>query len=153
MIELSQVTAPRLAPSVDEREARRALREQIAFLEGDLTALFAGAWPRQGFDWRAGGQGGGPRLLSLAELEQVRDRLAERVADLRAELSERARVEDENRRLIEEMMLEPERFRWVRVSAEDIGERGCKHWHVRPRFGLLGMLMSWWRVVISSGCP
>jgi hypothetical protein len=24
---------------------------------------------------------------------------------------------------------------------------------VRPRLGLIGMLMGWWRVVISSGCP
>jgi hypothetical protein len=24
---------------------------------------------------------------------------------------------------------------------------------VRPRWGVLGMLMNWWRVVISSGCP
>ena len=50
-------------------------------------------------------------------------------------------------------MLEPKRHKWRRISAEDIGEPGCKHWHVRPRFGLVGMLMNWWRVVISSGCP
>ena len=30
------------------------------------------------------------------------------------------------------MLLEPEKHRWVRVSNEDIGEPGCKHWHVRP---------------------
>ena len=35
----------------------------------------------------------------------------------------------------------------------DIGEPGCRDWHVRPRFGLLGMLAGWWRVVVSSGCP
>ena len=51
------------------------------------------------------------------------------------------------------MLLEPERHKWVRVSNEDIGEPGCKHWHVRPRWGVLGMLMNWWRVKISSGCP
>ena len=45
------------------------------------------------------------------------------------------------------------KYRWVRVVNEDIGEPGCKHWHVRPRWGVLGMLMNWWRVVISSGCP
>jgi hypothetical protein len=39
------------------------------------------------------------------------------------------------------------------VSTEDIGEPGCRHWHVRPRAGVLGMLMRWWRVVVSSGCP
>ena len=50
-------------------------------------------------------------------------------------------------------MLEPEKHKWVRVGNEDIGERGCKHWHVRPRWGILGMMLNWWRVRISSGCP
>jgi len=49
--------------------------------------------------------------------------------------------------------VEPERFRWVRVSNEDVGETGCRHWHSRPRWGVLGMLMGWWRVKLSSGCP
>jgi hypothetical protein len=98
-------------------------------------------------------RGGGPRLLSLAELEELRDELAGRISDARRALSDRTWVEDRNRCLIEEMMLAPERHKWRRVSAEDIGEPGCKHWHVRPRFGLVGMLMNWWRVVISSGCP
>ena len=99
------------------------------------------------------GRGGGPRLLSLAELEELRDELAARVSDSRRALSDRTWVEEQNRRLIEEMLLEPERYKWRRVSAEDIGERGCKHWHVRPRWSFIGMLMGWWRVVVSSGCP
>jgi hypothetical protein len=49
--------------------------------------------------------------------------------------------------------LEPERHRFARVTNEAIGEPGCRDWHVRPRFGLLGMLAGWWRVVVSSGCP
>nr|MBA2566193.1 hypothetical protein [Thermoleophilaceae bacterium] len=68
-------------------------------------------------------------------------------------LSDRTYVEDRNRARIEAMMLAPEQHKWVRVQNEDIGERGCKHWHVRPRFGILGMLLNWWRVRISSGCP
>ena len=51
------------------------------------------------------------------------------------------------------MLLEPERHAFVRVKNEDVGEPGCCDWHVRPRFGLLGMLAGWWRVVVSSGCP
>jgi hypothetical protein len=39
------------------------------------------------------------------------------------------------------------------VTNADVGEPGCRDWHVRPRFGLLGMLAGWWRVVVSSGCP
>ena len=51
------------------------------------------------------------------------------------------------------MLLEPEAHRWEHVSSEDIGEPGCRHWPCAPRFGLIGMFLNWWRVVISSGCP
>jgi hypothetical protein len=139
---------------IDERAARRTLLDQVARLEGELASVFCATWPRTNVPPpRVAGRGGGPRLLSLADLEELRDELAARVQDSRRALSDRTWVEDRNRRLIEEMMLEPERHKWRLVSAEDIGERGCKHWHVRPRFGLVGMLMNWWRVVISSGCP
>jgi hypothetical protein len=139
---------------IDERAVRRTLLDQVARLEGELASVFCATWPRTEMaPPTVDGRGGGPRLLSLAELEELRDELAARISDARSALSDRTWVEDQNRRLIEEMMLEPERHRWRRVSAEDIGERGCKHWHVRPRFGVVGMLMNWWRVVISSGCP
>jgi hypothetical protein len=139
---------------IDERAVRRTLLSQVARLEGELASVFCATWPRTEMPHpTVAGRGGGPRLLSLAELEELRDALAARVSDARSALSDRTWVEDQNRRLIEEMMLEPERHKWRRVAAEDIGERGCKHWHVRPRFGIVGMLMNWWRVVISSGCP
>ena len=73
--------------------------------------------------------------------------------DARRSLSDRTYVEEKHRRRIEEMLLEPEKHKWVRIDNEDIGEPGCKHWHVMPRWGLLGILMNWWRVRISSGCP
>jgi hypothetical protein len=92
-------------------------------------------------------------MLSLGELERVRDDLADRLRSTRADLAERTAREEESRRLIERMMLEPARYKFVRVSREDIGERGCGHWHVRPRLGLIGMLMGWWQVKLSSGCP
>jgi hypothetical protein len=142
--------APRTAP--DERAARRSLREQIARLESELGGLFCSTYPRRGFSFSVPAAGG-PRVLSLAELEQLRDTLAERVSDTRRALTERTYQEEQQRRRIEEMLLSPEEHKWVRVANEDIGEPGCKHWHVRPRFGLLGMLMNWWRVRISSGCP
>jgi hypothetical protein len=144
-----------LQPGVlpDEAAARRTLREQIARLESELGALFCSTFPRTGFDWNVRSQGGGPRFLSLSELEQVRDRLADRLAHNRKLLGDRTYVEELNRRHIEEMLLNPAEHKWVRIQNEDIGERGCKQWHVRPRFGILGMLMNWWRVRISSGCP
>ena len=96
---------------------------------------------------------GGPRLLGLGELEQLRDDLADRVERSRRALGERTAVEEEHRCRIEEMLLAPEEHKWIRVSNQDIGEPGCKHWHVRPRWGIFGMLLNWWRVKISSGCP
>ena len=79
--------------------------------------------------------------------------LAVRLEDARGELSRRAFVEQEHVERIERMIAEPERHKWVRVSNRDIGEPGCKFWHSRPRLGLIGMLLGWWRVKISSGCP
>ena len=141
-----------LRRDVDEAAARRSLREQIAHLERELSALFTAAHPRQGLDWHVRAPGG-PRILGVGELEALRDDLADRLEDTRRTLRDRGYVETRNRERIEEMIAEPQRFKWVRISNEDIGEPGCKHWHSRPRLGLIGMLMGWWRVKISSGCP
>src|SRR5215467_3148852 len=97
--------APGVAPlRVDERAARRSLLDQIAKLESELASLFCSAYPRTGFDWGVPSRGG-PRILTLGELEQVRDALAIRLDENRRELSDRTLVEEENRRLIEEMLL------------------------------------------------
>ena len=142
----------RVEVGVDEAAARRQLREQIARLESELSSLFCSVYPRQGFDWTVGSRGG-PRLLPLSELERVRDRLAAKLQHNRRLLSERTYVEELHRRRIEEMLLAPHEHKWERVCNEDIGERGCKEWHVVPRLGLIGLMMNWWRVRISSGCP
>jgi hypothetical protein len=142
--------APRTLP--DERAARRTLLDQIARLEDELAQLFCSIWPRKGFSLGVPGRGG-PRLLTLAELEELRDELAAAAQHARRALSDRTYREEQYRQLIEEMMLDPAAHKWVRVRNEDIGEPGCKNWHVRPRLGPIGMLKGWWRVVISSGCP
>jgi hypothetical protein len=141
-----------LVPEVDERAARRSLLDQIAKLEKELSSLFCATYPRTGFDWGVPSRGG-PRMLGMADLEQIRDQLADRLAENRALLGDRTHAESRNRRLIEEMMLAPEKHKWMRIGNEDIGEPGCKYWEVRPRLGIIGMLMGWWRVKISSGCP
>jgi hypothetical protein len=141
-----------LVPEVDERAARRSLLDQIAKIETELSALFCATYPRTGFEWNVRSYGG-PRLLGITELERIRDQLADRLAHNRSLLGDRTYVEAQKRRLIEEMMLAPEKHKWMRIGAEDIGEVGCKYWEVRPRLGLIGMLMGWWRVKISSGCP
>lgn len=136
----------------DDAAARRSLRDQIAKLERELATLFTSAYPRRGIDWCVGGHGG-PRLLGIVDLEVLRDDLAIRVSDAHATLRERHDAERANVLLIERMLERPASFKWVRVSAEDVGERGCKHWHCRPRLGIIGMMLGWWRVKISSGCP
>ncbi|MFL5841067.1 MAG: hypothetical protein ACJ77Z_11530 [Thermoleophilaceae bacterium] len=143
---------PVVVPEVDEGAARRSLLDQIAKLETELSALFCAAYPRTGFSWQVPSRGG-PRVLGLADLEEIRDRLLGRLAENRALLGDRTYVESRNRRLIEEMLLEPAKHKWMRIGNEDIGEPGCKYWEVRPRLGPIGMLMGWWRVKISSGCP
>lgn len=140
------------APATAERSARHDLREQISSLERRLGELFGDAFPRQGIEWRVGAVGG-PRVLGISELERVRDALAFRLREAHAELGRRVDAEQANRGLLEDVIAAPERHRWVRVSNEDIGEPGCRHWHSRPRWGIVGMLLNWWRVKLSSGCP
>jgi hypothetical protein len=154
-------TSPLLPPlGTDETGARRAMREQIVRLDGELSALVLSAWPApvppEILDAAAPATratGARPALLTLAELERARDDLAERTAAVRRALDAQGQRQEEARRAREEIMLDPAAHRWARVTNADLGEPGCRDWHVRPRFGLLGMLMSWWRVHISSGCP
>jgi len=143
--------APAL-PAVDGRAARRTLRAQIARLERDLGAAVIAAYPRLPAG-TARAAYAGPRLLGLEQLERVRDDLADRIAEVRAQAAAQAERQTEARLLIERMLLDPGAYHWVRVANDDIGEPGCKHWHVRPRLGLIGMLAGWWHVKISSGCP
>jgi hypothetical protein len=141
-----------VAPEVDERAARRTLRAQIARLERDLGAAVIAAYPHLPAG-TASVSHAGPRLLGLEALEQIRDDLADRIAGVRAQAAAQGERQAAKRLLIERMLLDPGAYKWVRVSNEDIGEPGCKNWHVRPRLGLIGMLAGWWHVKISSGCP
>jgi hypothetical protein len=145
--------APARLPAVDEAAARRALRDQIARLEAELGGLLLSTWPRSGVVDCGVPGGRTARVQTLAELESLRDRMADRVGAARRALDERGRLEEKARRTREAMLLEPERHAFARVTNEEVGDPGCVDWHVRPRFGLLGMLMHWWRVVVSSGCP
>ncbi len=138
-----------------ERAARRQLRAQIATLEAQLSEALVTAFPHGAIDTTVASPDGmsGPRLLTLGELEGVRDALADRVAGARAELEARGALQERKRIALEKMLLEPGRYKFVRVGNRDLGESGCGVWHVRPRLGLLGMLMGWWQVKLSSGCP
>src|SRR3954452_17314165 len=119
---MAEVLDQRLAPEVvDDVAIRRQLRDQVARLESELGALFCSTYPRTGFDWNVRSRGG-PRLLSLLELEELRGDLAARLQHHPRMLAHRTYVEEMPRCRIEEMLLEPKRHKHVRVRAEDIGE-------------------------------
>jgi hypothetical protein len=137
----------------DERLARAELRRQIGRLERHLADIVVEAFPRVPIDTAVAPQAREPRALSLGELEEIRDALAARIEEGSAVLRERAGVEAANRLLLEQMLEAPAEHKWMRISNADVGLPGCGHWHSRPRLGLLGMLMGWWRVRVSSGGP
>jgi hypothetical protein len=139
--------------AADQRAARRNLREQIARLERQLADAFVTAFPMGGLQPPPAPLCAEPRILGLGELEVVRDELTQRLHAARATISRRADEQQEKRLLLERMLLEPGRYRFARISCEDLGEPGCGAWQVRPRLGLVGMLMGWWQVKLSSGCP
>jgi hypothetical protein len=138
---------------IDERAARIELRRQIGRLEAELASLFGEAFGHTAVPHQIDAVAAVPRVLDLGELELIRDQLSDRVAEARQALVERKQVEDENRELVEQMLAAPQDFKWVRISRQDLGLKGCGHWHSRPRLGPIGMLMGWWRVKVSSGCP
>ena len=152
----SEIRVPReISPLVedDERAARRALRSQIERLERELSDAFVTAFSMGGLDRAHAHPGRQPRLLDLGELEHVRDELIERLGAARAWISKRADEQEANRLALEQMLLEPGKHRFERVACSDLGQPGCGVWEVRPRLGLIGMLMGWWQVKLSSGCP
>jgi hypothetical protein len=138
--------------ATSERAARATLRAQIGRLEREVSAVVIGAYPRldpgpsvPSFT--------GPRLLSLGELERVRDALAGRLSALRGQAEEQAARQAVALHELEQMLADPPAHKWERITNADVGRPGCTTYHVRPRVGLLGMLMGWWQVKISGGCP
>jgi hypothetical protein len=147
--------APVAAP-VDERAARRSLRAQIARLERELGEAVFAAFPHVREPELLEGAAApvrGPRLLGLGELERVRDELAERVRRARVVVRQRAELEADSRALLEEMLRDPKRYRHVVLPLADLGEPGCGAYQVRPRLGIVGRMLGWWQIKLSSGCP
>ncbi|MGH2869965.1 MAG: hypothetical protein ACRDNK_20655 [Solirubrobacteraceae bacterium] len=143
---LDRVTEP------DERAARRTLRSQIARLERELADAFVTAFPMGGLAQPVAVTAT-PRLLDLGELERVRDELSERLHAARVSIAQHADEQEAKRLTLERMLLDPGAYRFVRISNRELGVSGCGVWQVRPRMGLIGMLMGWWQVKLSSGCP
>jgi hypothetical protein len=155
-LDAGKVSVPAGSPEVIERAelaARRSLRSQIAKLERELATAFVTAYPMGGLGPAPVEHRRDPRVLDLGDLERVRDDLAERLRTARITITKRAELQDANRLCLERMLLEPGKHRFARISCQDLGEPGCGVWQVRPRLGLIGMLMGWWQVKLSSGCP
>jgi hypothetical protein len=150
---LDRETLTALQVGGDERLARAELRRQIGRLEHELARLRAEAFPRISLDTQVAGTPGEPRVAGLDELERVRDALSDRIAEAHRALRKQEELETSNRELLKRMLAAPAEHKWLRISRADVGEPGCGHWHSRPRLGPLGMLMGWWCVKVSSGCP
>lgn len=135
----------------DERLGRRELRRQIAHLEAQLAA-----YPR---DSRKPGEPTHPLLRpkghvpDMAELEEIRDDLIERLDRARSAAERRSDRQRRARARLEGMAADPAAHKWEAVGSEELGELGCGTWEVQPKWGPVGALMNWWRVKVSSGCP
>lgn len=145
------------AEQTSEREqelrARDSLREQIARLERELSAIVADAFPFQPAPGDDAAFAGGPCLPGLAQLERTRDQLAGRLQDLRRLGAARTERQRRARERLDRMRLEPGRYKFARLPVIELGESGCGVWEVRPRLGLIGMLAGWWQLKLSAGCP
>lgn len=110
---------------VSDAEIRQTLRAQIARLEAQLPP-----GPGRG--------SGGARLLSVEELEQIRDELVVLIQERRFT---GGAEQERKRRLREEMWLDPRAHRGVTIANAEVGEQGCTRWS------------SWFRLHVSGGCP
>jgi len=151
-IEQIQRTGAATSERGAERAARATLRDQIARLERQVSTVVTASRPPLDPGPPLPSLAG-PRLLSLGELERVRDALAGRLGTLQADAAVQSARQADAARELERMLADPPAHKWLRLSNADLGLPGCTTYHVRPRAGLLGMLMGWWQVKISGGCP
>src|SRR5581483_5711684 len=131
-------TQPKPGADLDALAARRSIRAQIARLERELAHAFVTAFEIGGVTLAFEG-GGEARMLDLGELERIRDQLAERLRVAHVTIAERADIQAANRVRLEQMLLNPAKHRFERVSRRDVGEWGCGVWQLRPRLRLIGM--------------
>jgi hypothetical protein len=143
-------------PDVEEGAARAALRGQIDRLESRLAGLTMDLWEarhREALRPISAPRSRAPRLLTLGELEAVRDALVSNVRSAERVLDRCAETQTQARATLESMLADPPAHRFEVVTLADIGEPGCGAYQVLPRLGLLGMMFGWWCVKLSSGCP
>jgi hypothetical protein len=121
-----------------ERAARQDMRAQIARLEARGVTTPAAS--------------SGPRILSLGELEALRDAMLGQTCSSPTQGPVNCTL-DEARLRLERMVADPASHRHESVSLAELGLPGCGTYRVKPRLGLVGMLAGWWEITLSSGCP
>ena len=145
----------RVVPGAGDADAqaglRRSLRAQVARLEAQLSDVACEAFPEVLELGPAPARGA--RVLDAGGLEEVRDRLAAQLSDARAQVAAIALRQDEARLRLERMLLDPAGSPGQRISQRELGEPGCGVWRSVPRLGIIGRMMGWWQVKLSSGCP
>ena len=122
--------------ATDERQARCSLRGQIARLERASSRVVAERFPYIAAPAGAYAPEPCPHLLSFAELERLRDHLVWRVHELHHQAAEHTEHMRRSRELLEQMQLEPGRYKFMRLPVANLGQGGCGAWEVRPTFGL-----------------
>jgi hypothetical protein len=152
MVAIDEIRRSEAPAREREAAARATLRDQIARLDRELAVLTASTYPRLG---RLAGdsRGAGPRLLTLGDLERIRDALAARLSEARGAAEAQAARQAQALGELERMVADPPAHKWRRLTNADLGRPGCTTYHVVPRAGVVGMLMGWWQVKISGGCP
>jgi hypothetical protein len=149
----------RVGVDPEQRGARAELRRQVARLEERLGLLAVELWEsgnRRPLDDAASLHGRSrhaARLLTIGELEAIRDALVGRVRAGERVLESRSHSTAAARARLEGMLADPSAHRFEIVYRSHLGEPGCGAYHALPRLGLLGMLFGWWCVKLSSGCP
>jgi DNA-binding transcriptional regulator YhcF (GntR family) len=140
---------PDVGRAADEAAARRELRRQINRIEAQLASYPEARSARERHPLLR------PKahVADLAELEEVRNELMNRLKEARAAAEQRGERQSRARGRRERMIGDPERHRWERVANDEIGDPGCGDARAVPRFGPIGAVAGWWRVKVSSGCP
>ena len=142
------------APPSSPTSARRArqLRGQIAALEASSPTPSSAPSRTAGCTAPVPAPGG-PRAADAGRARALRDALADRLAEARARArrARRAPGGQPGAARADAARARPLQVRAGRQPRS--GRAGCGVWQVRPRLGLIGMLMGWWQVKLSSGCP
>lgn len=145
------IDSPQVATKQNEQSARSELRRQISHLEDRLSSLTCQAFPDmlelEPLPSR------GARLLNLGGLEAVRDHLAGQVRQAENQLQALELKQQVARLELQQMLLDPKAFKGRRISLRELGQPGCGVYRSAPRLGIIGRMMGWWQVKLSSGCP